>query len=192
MPLTRNGTQAPVNQNQGNDFVSGSSGSEQPQTPIREEHVGYVLYELEADTLHTPPFSAEIPIIKTEVDGTVFMAHVINNKIVVQKGQGSGEDLYIITTRQAIVDAVKSEDVVKSIKNSIDSGESKLEIVSDRRELLMKGYLDIYNELTKGQAEIYYSPYEKVFNVSLMTLALVAIIFVVLILIIYLKFIRRS
>jgi len=160
----------------------------QIQKPIKEEHISYVLYELEADKLHNPPASAEIPVMRLDVDGTIFMARVINNEITVEKGKVEGEDIRVITTRKAIIDAVKSDDAVQIIRGSINSGESKLEIVSDRKELLMKGYLDIYKELTREQVEAYYSPPEKIFNISII---LIAIILVAIILILYLKIFRR-
>lgn len=158
------------------------------QKPIKEEHISYVLYELEADKLHNPPASAENPIIRLDVDNTIFMARVINNKITVEEGEGKGEDIRVIATRKAIIDAIKSDDVAKTIKNSINTGESKLEIVSDNKELLMKGYLTIYKELTGDQVGVYYSPPEKIFNISIM---LIVIILVALVLILYLKIFRR-
>ncbi len=159
----------------------------QKDEPINEEQIGYVLYELNADELHTPLFSTEIPAIKINVDGQIFMARVVNNEIVIEEGEETGEDIKLITTKTTIIEATKSEDALRTIRDSIESGESRVEIVSDKKELLLKGYVSLYREITSE--EVQYSPPERAF---IAYPVLIGVIFLALSFIIYVKISKRK
>ncbi len=131
---------------------------------VAPEHINYILYELDAYQLHAPPLSSEVPVIEVDVDGEVFSSKVVDGNIITKKENVGGEDIRIITKKKEVFNAIKSGDVAEEIKDSINSGESKLEIVTDKKTLLLKGYLSLYdkfsgedNEVDKG--EVLKSPF---------------------------------
>nr|QBM01172.1 hypothetical protein [uncultured archaeon] len=123
--------------------------SDNSEFDVAPEHISYILYELDAYQLHAPPLSSEIPIIEVDVDGEVFSSKVVDGRIITEKENLDREDIKIITKKKEVFNAIKSDDVSGKIKDSINSGESKLEIVADKKTLLLKGYLSLYDKFTE-------------------------------------------
>lgn len=115
---------------------------------VEEAHIGYILNEMGAYQLHNKPGSNENPLIEVKVDDAVFFSEAINGKITTRKEKTYEPDLRIITTNQEAVNALKSNDVKKYMKDSVASGKTNLELVSGYTELFFKGYLSLYKDLT--------------------------------------------
>jgi len=115
---------------------------------IKPEYLTYIYNELGAYKLHNPPVSSDTPKIITDVEGELFYSEVIDNEISTQKGNIDSVDLKFVTTKKAVVDSVNSENVGEVFKETINSGESTFEIVASEKTLLLKGYLDLYEEIT--------------------------------------------
>lgn len=109
-----------------------------------EKFVSYLLYAIDADSLHAPPLSSETPKIKFEIENEIFEAEIIEGRIIVKKAGSSGEDILIKTSK---TEAVKMLRDVNYVAKSFQEGKSSIELKANQAELFTKGYLKIYNEL---------------------------------------------
>ncbi len=59
------------------------------------------------------------------------------------------KDLIIITSRNEIIYALKSDNPKKYFYDSVIRGDTNYKLVSSKMQLLSKGYVSFYNHLTK-------------------------------------------
>mgnify|MGYP001592428192 CR=1 FL=1 len=111
-----------------------------------EKFVSYLLYAIDADSLHTPPLSSETPKIKFEIENEIFEAEIIEGRIIVKKAGSSDEDIIIKTSK---IEAVKMLRDVNYVQESFKSGKSSVEITAGNAELFAKGYLTIYENIVE-------------------------------------------
>ncbi|MFA5020270.1 MAG: hypothetical protein WC533_04180 [Candidatus Pacearchaeota archaeon] len=139
-----------VSNNPDKPFVSkpGISDIVSENVSVQPEHVQYLLNEMGAYKLHNSPLTSNTPKIELVIDGESFSAEVVDNKIIIIKEVLENEDIRFITSKEAIFEAIKSDDIVETFKSSIEMGESNYEIVGDKKTLFLKGYLSIYEEIT--------------------------------------------
>jgi hypothetical protein len=115
---------------------------------VETVHVDYLMYEMQAYQLHNPPFSSAEPIIEVEVEGENYIVEVEDGVIKTSSGATEKEDLAIITTKNAVFTAISTDDVVGTIRESIIRGETQVELKASKKTLLLKGYINIYEQAT--------------------------------------------
>ena len=115
---------------------------------IEAKHINYVLYNLKAYQLHKPILSEEVPVIEMEIDGISYTTEIEDGNLVTKEGESDSEDMKISTTKQELIEIINSDDVAKKVFESIEEGQTTYEITSNERTLLLKGYVNIYEELT--------------------------------------------
>jgi len=64
------------------------------------------------------------------------------------KAGNDNKDLIIILSKEEAVRALLSQDIKQFLKDSVNNGDTKLEIVAGKVELASKGYLAMYKEIT--------------------------------------------
>ena len=121
---------------------------------IKSEYITYILTEIGAYKLSNPPLSSKTPKIIVDVEGTLFYAEVVDNKITTTKTSFTDTDLKFITTKKVVIDTINSEDIGGNFKDSINSGETDFEMIASEKTLFLKGYLDLYEELTGEEVSI--------------------------------------
>lgn len=123
---------------------------------ILPEYITYIYNELGIYNLHPPLLSSDTPKIGTNVEGELFFSEVIKNNIITEKRGFDDVDLIFITTKQAVIDSINSNDVGESFKGTLNSGETTFEIVAGESTLFLKGYLELYQELTGEEYSLAY------------------------------------
>jgi hypothetical protein len=118
---------------------------EQAVGKFDESFVYYILVGIKANDLHNPPFSSDTPKIKFYIDNDVFNAEINDGSIQVNKGEIGNSDIAIRTTK---LEAVKMTRDGNYIKTSFSNGGSNIELLAGKTTLAMKGYWNIYNELS--------------------------------------------
>lgn len=108
-----------------------------------ESYVEYLLYEMKAFNLHSPPFSGNTPKMEFHIDGVVYSVEVTDDEFVVEEAEVVGEDLVITTTKEDVVAMIRGQN---GIKSSFEDGGSSVEVIADKDELFWKGYLKIYDQ----------------------------------------------
>lgn len=112
---------------------------------FNESFVYYVLYVIKAYNLHNPPLSSDTPKISFFVDQDAYNAEIINGNILINRGEISGGDIIISTSKE---DAVKIMKDPNYVRESYRNGSSKIELMAGKATLFAKGYLNLYKEVT--------------------------------------------
>lgn len=121
---------------------------EQAILQFNGEYIRYLVFAIGGWKLHNPPLSDETPKIKVIVDNEVFISEIVNGEIKTEKKETENEDMIIRTTKQEIVNSIKSSDMKNYIKQSIQDGKTSLELKAGYTTLFSKGYLNLYQDIT--------------------------------------------
>ncbi|MEK6844414.1 MAG: hypothetical protein AABX83_03225 [Nanoarchaeota archaeon] len=132
--------------NEGKKMLNPAEGLtlEEAVAKFDENFVYYLLYNIGASDLHSPPFSSAVPQIKFYINDDIYNAEIIDGQIKVNEGEIEGEDIIIRTTTEEAVKMVVDQNYVA---NSFSNGLSSIELVAGKLELASKGYLKIYDRL---------------------------------------------
>ena len=130
-----------------NELINPASGLSQEEAILafNESFVYYLLYNIKAYNLHSPPLSSNTPKIEIFVGEKIYNAEISNGLINVFPGEMSKRDIVIKTT---VEEAIKMLDNRQFIQDSFAKGRSSLELIESKSTLFAKGYLNLYNELT--------------------------------------------
>lgn len=116
-------------------------------TVIGENHINYLLSQAGAYNLHNNPIGGK-PVISLVVDEDKFYSEIDKGVITTQRGEITGEDIKIVTTREEVINTFKAENGNDYLKNSVASGKTSIEMTAGYTTLLSKGYLNLYKEMT--------------------------------------------
>lgn len=127
---------------------------ESVRTPVTAMELTYVLTEIGAYKLHPNIFTGELPVIEIIVvdEQKAFTAVVRDNKVLVQEGAAGASDIRIAATQDAIhaLAAAKDDVAFKAQATQLlaERDERGLggEIRTSEKNLLLKGYLALYNQ----------------------------------------------
>jgi len=117
---------------------------EQAVEQFDEDFVIFLLYAIGANELHNPPFSSNRPQIQFYIGEDAYAATVEKGGIGVGKGVIDDHDIIIRTSKEEAVKMVMDSGYVIE---SFNSGGSSVELVAGKPELLLKGYLGLYDKL---------------------------------------------
>jgi len=113
---------------------------------IQEPHITFLLTKMGALNLRSS--GGENPVIEVVVDDEHFTSEIIQGDIATEKGPAPNPDIKIITTRDEIINGVKSADLKSYFRDSFSSGRSRIEKVAGYSELFSKGYVNLYQDMT--------------------------------------------
>ena len=111
----------------------------------KKELIKYILILMRAYNLHNPPLSSDTPKMEFDMEGEKFNAEVIKGEIYVNEGPIEGEDVRINSNWG---EAVVMSQGLEYVKTSFGSGRSTIEQVCDTKICFLKGYKEIYDELS--------------------------------------------
>jgi hypothetical protein len=118
---------------------------EEIEEQFDEDFVYFMLYQIGAYNLHTPPLSSEKPAIEIIVENTVYNAQIEKGEIYVDEGEIEEYDISIQTSSEEAAKIINDGDY---IQESFENGESTIELVASETTLASKGYLKLYSEIT--------------------------------------------
>jgi hypothetical protein len=127
---------------------------ESVRTPVTAMELTYVLTEIGAYKLHPNIFTGELPVIEIFVvdEQKAFTAVVEDNKVLVQEGAAPKSDVRIAATQDAIHALAAAQDdadfKAKATQLLAERDERGLggEVRTSEKNLLLKGYLALYNQ----------------------------------------------
>lgn len=121
---------------------------------IDEGVVGYTLAQFEVYKLRSIPLTKNTPKIEVMIDGDNYIVEIKNGNIITTQGSTDEEDLIISMNRENVIDILnESNDAISEIQEAINEGTISVEIIAGKPELLIKGYLELYGELTVENLE---------------------------------------
>lgn len=113
---------------------------------IGEEHLAYLANELGTYKLHSS--SGENAVLVFEMtDINIKFALVINGELYITQDIPEVVDLIIRGKQLIIARLIDSDNLVSLLQEELQSGNIKIELISDETTLAMKGYLAIYESL---------------------------------------------
>ncbi len=120
---------------------------------INETSLTYLLYKWGFSELHNPPLSFSTPKINLIISDEEFNSEVKKGEIKTERGLVEEEDVTFISSKQELIDALKSDDAVAYIIQSINNGKTQLIQVKNKMVLFSKGYFSLYKKFTGEELE---------------------------------------
>lgn len=128
--------------------VNGTAVVEQGIIDFNEDYLNYILVSFGINKLHKSFLGYGNPIIEINLDGEIWNCEIDRNSLKTNKESINNEDIQIIVSKQEAVEALSSPDISQFMKNSVASGNTKIEMIADKTELLSKGYFDMYDAIS--------------------------------------------
>jgi len=113
---------------------------------FNSEYINYILLALGIGNLQKSIIFGN-PVVELTLDSQVWSSEIKNNALYTVLGANDNSDLKITMSKQEAVKALLSSDIKQFMKDSVSNGNTKIEMIAGKPELLAKGYLDMYNKL---------------------------------------------
>ena len=118
-----------------------------------EEFINYILVALGTKHLHKS-LLFENPLIEFDLSGEIWNSEIIEGMPNSKQGSIEDEDLKISISKEEAVESLLAPDIEQFLKDSVNNGNTKIEMVAGKTELFTKGYLTMYKELTGEEIEV--------------------------------------
>lgn len=118
------------------------------KSEIGEEQVSLVLYNIEAYKLHNPLFSKDTAKISLIIGNKNYNSEIIDGEIITKKGKIENADLRITMPENEFTEILNSKDLKSKLQESVENGNTMIEMLAGKTELFMKGYLSLYKKIT--------------------------------------------
>lgn len=116
--------------------------------PVTQEHVFYLMNEIDAFKLHDDPISNEQSIIEFIIEGkSIIIGVEDNNYILLDSGQ---PDLKIYLHKEDLFELLQKDNFEETMLEKYNSNEIEIEIIADEATLALKGYKSIYDKLASS------------------------------------------
>jgi len=112
-----------------------------------ETYINYLLLSLGVGSLSKSKLGYGNPVLEMVVGNEAWNSEIVNKALATKKGAIDNEDLRISISKQEAVNALLASDIKQFMKDSVSNGNTQIEMVAGKAELLSKGYLDMYNKL---------------------------------------------
>jgi len=109
-------------------------------------YINYILLALGAGDLQKSVIFGN-PIVEFSLDGQIWNSEIKGNVLYTGLGANYNKDLRVTMPKEEAVRALLSYDIKQFMKDSVTNGNTKIEMIAGKPELLAKGYLNMYNEL---------------------------------------------
>ena len=113
---------------------------------VTPEFLSYLLNEIGAWELHKNPLTFEKPVITFDISGQTFYS-VIDGEIETFEGSNEEADMTFKTEKIDLVKAMLDEDPAEVFTESIQEGDTEVDMIASETELFSKGYLNLYDSL---------------------------------------------
>jgi len=111
------------------------------------DYINYLLIGLGVGDLHKSALYGN-PVIEFNLDNDLWKSEVVDGRLNTAHLSADKKDLIIKMSKEEAVRALLSSDIKLFMKNSVTSGNTQIEMVAGKMELLSKGYLDMYQKLS--------------------------------------------
>jgi hypothetical protein len=134
---------------------TGESGEVNKTEVIREaliefnqEYINYLLAALGTGYLHNSVIGGN-PRLELVLGNEVWSSEIVKGVPDTKNQAIEKEDIRITISKEEAINAILSDDVENFMQNSVTNGNTRIELIAGKTELFSKGYLDMYNALTK-------------------------------------------
>ena len=120
---------------------------------FNENYINYILVALGINNLHKS-VTFENPKIEIALGEDIWSSEIIKGIPNTINSPIDEEDIRITLTKEEAVMALLTQDIEQSMKESVSSGRTNIEMVAGKVELFNKGYLGLYKDLTGDELEV--------------------------------------
>ncbi len=113
---------------------------------FNETYIVYLLVAMEISDLHKSNIGYGTPKIEMIIDSDVWNCE-LGNSLIIGKGNSDDPDIKIRINKEDAVKALLSSDIKQYMKNLVNNGNVKIEMIAGKVELLSKGYLEMSKNL---------------------------------------------
>lgn len=116
---------------------------------INETDITYLIYALDGEKLHKIAFTDDYPQIEILLSKskTLFTSYIVDEEVQTYLGKAPEPDLQIRLADETLINILKSDDPKLALKEEIKAGSVGVTTYSDKTELFLKGYLELYDTL---------------------------------------------
>jgi hypothetical protein len=110
------------------------------------DYINYILLALGVGNLQSSVVFGN-PVVELGLDNEVWSSEIKDNSLNTKIGANDNKDLRVTMSKEEAVRALLSYDIKQFMKDSVNNGNTKIEMIAGKPELLAKGYLTMYNGL---------------------------------------------
>ena len=119
---------------------------------FNEDYINYLLVAIGVGNLHSAVGFGN-PVIEFSIDSDSWGSEMAEGILNTQGGTIEEEDLRIFISKEEAVKALISSDAKQFMKDSVNNGGTRIEMVAGKPTLFAKGYLAMYKEITGKELE---------------------------------------
>ena len=116
------------------------------KSDIQKELINYASVVLKLYNLQEIPFTKNTPKIQIKIDNDYYFIEVSKGDVFINEGITKKEDILIETTYEEILKMIENKDYARE---SVYSGKTTIKISASEFVLFAKGYLKLYEEMSK-------------------------------------------
>ena len=111
------------------------------------DYINYILLALGVGDLHKSLIGFGNPVVELVLDEQVWNSEIKDNSLYTGLGANDNKDLRVTMSKKEAVKALLSPNIGQFMKDSVANGNTNIEMIAGKPELLAKGYLDMYQSL---------------------------------------------
>ena len=119
-----------------------------------KDYINYILLALGVNKLKKSLIGYGNPKVEFKIDEEIWSSEIIDQALNTQKSSIDDPDVRFHMPKSEIVESLLSSDINQFVIQSVSSGNTQLELLAGKPELLSKGYLGMYKDLTGSEPEI--------------------------------------
>jgi len=109
-------------------------------------YINYILLALGVGDLQKSVIFGN-PIVELSLDSQVWSSEIKDNTLYTGLGGNDNKDLRVTMSKEEAVKSLLSSDIKQFMKDSVANGNTQIEMIAGKPELLAKGYLGMYQKL---------------------------------------------
>ncbi|MAH07931.1 hypothetical protein CMI38_06815 [Candidatus Pacearchaeota archaeon] len=113
-----------------------------------KDYINYILLALGVTKLKRSLIGYGNPKVEFKIDEELWSSEIIDQSLNTQKSTIDDPDVRFHMPKTEIIESLLSSDINQFVINSVSSGNTQIELIASKPELLSKGYLGMYKDLT--------------------------------------------
>jgi len=112
------------------------------------DYINYLMTALGVHKLKKSLIGYGNPQVELDIDGEIWSTEVVDGGLNTKNEAIGEEDIRVVLSKREAVEGLLSSDLQSFMIESVQGGRTGIEMVAGKAELLSKGYLGMYKDLT--------------------------------------------
>jgi hypothetical protein len=119
-----------------------------------KDYINYILLALGVNKLKKSLIGYGNPKVEFKINEELWSSEIVDQSLNTQKSTIDDPDVRFHMPKTEIIESLLSSDINQFVINSVSNGNTQMELIASKPELLSKGYLGMYKDLTGSDPEI--------------------------------------